>query len=332
MSKAQSPFFIVIGASAGGINAVSELVSQLPGELNASLFIVLHLSKTALGDILINRIQKNTSLTCKLAENGEEIKTGHIYVAPPDVHLLIKEKEIVLGHGPAENRFRPSIDVLFRSAATSHSERVIGIVLTGFLNDGTSGMNAIKQSGGYCIVQDPSEAEYSDMPLSVLENIEVDHCVSLKKMGKIILDIIDKSETKGILPPANVQAEARLSEKIATAINDVKKIGEKTLYACPDCGGGLWQIDNGKTKHYRCHVGHSFSESDLLLRQSEEMENTFWVALRMMEERKTLLHKIAKENDERGLRKLSWNYDKRAKELDEHIIKLKELLFAINKD
>src|SRR5438874_13341659 len=209
-------FVIAIGASAGGLNAISEVVSQFPSDLNAAVFVVLHLSKAAVGDILLTRIQKNSSLPCKIAEDREAIKRGHVYLAPPDSHLLVKKDHIIIGRGPAENRFRPSIDVLFRSAAASHGERVIGIILTGFLNDGTSGMMAIKQSGGHCVVQDPNEAEYPDMPLSVLENIEVDHCVSLKNMGNAIFEIIDNAEEKGISVPPHVMAESKLSEKAAT--------------------------------------------------------------------------------------------------------------------
>ena len=328
----RSSFVIAVGASAGGLNAISELVSQLPSDLDGSVFVVLHLSKAALGDILVSRIQKNTSLPCKIAEDKEIIKTGHVYIAPPDAHLLVKEDHVIIGHGPAENRFRPSIDVLFRSVAASHGERTIGIILTGFLNDGTAGMMAIKQSGGYCIVQDPNEAEYPDMPLAVLENMEVDDCVSLKNMGKVIVEIINKAEVKGVAAPQNIISESKLSEKSATGINGVRSLGEKTVYACPDCGGGLWKIENGKIKHYRCHIGHSYSENDLLLKQSETTEHTLWVAVRMMEERKLFLQKIAKENDEKGLQRLSSQYNQRSKELEQHISTLKELLFAINKD
>jgi len=285
-----------------------------------------------LGDILIGRVQRNTTLPCKLAEDKETIQSGHIYIGPPDVHLLVKEDHMIIGHGPAENRFRPSIDVLFRSAAASHRERVIGIILTGFLSDGTAGMIAIKESGGHCIVQDPNEAEYPDMPLSVLENMEVDHCVSLKKMGKIILEIFNQAEVKNISVPAAIIAESKLSEKAATSIDEVSRFGKKTLYACPDCGGGLWEIENGKSKHYRCHIGHSYSESDLLIKQSEEVEHTLWVAVRMMEERKLLMQKIAKESDEKGLQRLSSGYNQRSEDLKHHITNLKELLFAITKD
>ena len=332
MTNNKSLFVIVIGSSAGGLNAISELVSQLQQELNAAVLIVLHLSKAALGDILINRIQKSTSLPCKIAVDKEKIKAGHIYVGPPAAHLLLKKDSIIIGHGPAENRFRPSIDVFFRSAAASHSEKVIGIILTGFLNDGTTGMMAIKQSGGHCIVQDPNEAEYPDMPLAVLENMEVDDCVSLKNMGKAIAEIVNNSEVKGIVAPDKIIAESKLSERSATTIEGISRLGEKTIYACPDCGGGLWRIENGKIKHYRCHIGHSYSEDDLLVKQSEKTENTLWVAVRMMEERKLFLRKIAKENDDKGLQRLGSEYGRRAEDMEQHIEKLKELLFAINKD
>src|SRR4051794_26929180 len=147
----KAEFVIAIGGSAGGLNALTEVVTHLPDKMNAAVFIVLHLSKVGLGDFLVHRLQKYTSYKCKLPANGEKIEADYIYIAPPNQHLLVKDDEVVLGQGPEENRWRPSIDVLFRSAAASYGNRAIGIVLTGFLNDGTSGMWAIKRSGGRCI-------------------------------------------------------------------------------------------------------------------------------------------------------------------------------------
>jgi two-component system, chemotaxis family, protein-glutamate methylesterase/glutaminase len=323
------PFYIAgVGASAGGINAVSELISQLNPPINLAILIVLHLSKTTLGDIFITRLQKYTSLPCKIAEDKEIIKPGHIYLAPPDAHLLVKDDRLLIGHGPAENRFRPSIDVLFRSMAANYGEKAIGIILSGFLNDGTSGMLAIKESGGHCIVQDPNEAEYPDMPLSVLETFDADHCVSLKQMGKIILEVSKIKKIKGVLPPEKVVAESRISEKVATGIEDVSKLGKKSVFACPDCGGGLWSIKNGHVKHYRCHIGHAYSEKDLVVKQSETIENTLWVAIRMMEERKIMLRKLAAENDLRGFERMSATYKEQSEQLEIHIEKLKKLLMA----
>jgi len=332
MSIQQSPFIVAVGASAGGLNAISEIVSQLPKDINASIFVVLHLSKAAMSEILLSRIQKNSTLPCKIAEDKEAIRKGEIYIAAPDTHLLVKEEIVIIGQGPPENRFRPSIDVLFRSAAVSHGEKVIGIVLTGFLNDGTIGMSAIKQSGGYCIVQDPNEAEYPDMPLSVLESIEVDHVVRLRKMGEVILERISTAELKGIAPPENIVVESKLSEKAATAIADVSKVGEETAFSCPDCGGRLWRVVNGKLKHYRCHIGHAYSESDLVLRQAETTEQTIWAAVRMMEERKLMVEKLAKQNSGQGLQRIGSHYLEQSKNLQGHIAKLKDLLFAISKE
>src|SRR5215218_10032043 len=156
---------IVIGTSAGGINALPELFPRLPKDINAAFFIVIHVSKTGLGEFLLHRLQGYTDLTVKLARDNEEIDVGCIYVAPADYHLIVKQDVIVLGQGPAENRWRPSIDVLFRSAAAAYGARTIGVILTGLLNDGTSGMIAVKKCGGICMVQDPNEADFPDMPL-----------------------------------------------------------------------------------------------------------------------------------------------------------------------
>jgi two-component system chemotaxis response regulator CheB len=329
---AQRDFIITIGASAGGVNAIRELLSQLPPEINASLFVVLHLSKTSLGDILVSRFQKKTAMPCKLGEDKEAIKRGTVYIAPPNAHLLVKDGEVLIGRGPAENRFRPSIDVLFRSAAASHNEKVIGVILTGYLNDGTVGMSAIKLSGGHCIVQDPNEAEYPDMPLSVLESMEVDEVVPLKNMGAAILKIIQYAKEEGITAPPNVLAESKLSEKSVISIEKVGELGKKTLFSCPDCGGGLWEIENGKLVHYRCHVGHSYSESDLLLKQIESIEKTLWISLRMLEERKLLLVKLAREHNNKGLEKMSENYITQAEDISHNIDELKALLIALQDD
>jgi len=325
-------FIITIGASAGGLNAINELVTQLPANLNAAVLIVIHLSKAAIGDLLLERIRKNSKLPCQIGRHGDVIIPGQIYIAAPDTHLLIKDNKIIVGHGPPENRFRPSIDVLFRSAAASAGERSIGIVLTGLLNDGTAGMMAIKQCGGYCIVQDPNEAEYPSMPLSVLENMEADYCVSLKSMGSIVEKITQEPIANRVVPPHQVVIESRLSEMATTEVKEVGKLGKKTLLACPDCGGGLWVVKNGWLKHYRCHIGHSYSEQDLDVKQSEKIENTMWVALRMMEERKLFINRLARENNDRGLRHLSKTYEEQGRYLEEHISRLKELIFEINTD
>src|SRR5687767_14865093 len=155
----QPKFIVVIGTSAGGIRALEELVTQLTPDMDAAFFIVLHLSRKGIGKYLFQRLQENTLLPCQLGQNNEPIQKGKIYIAPPDEHMLVTRGKVIIGRGAQENRWRPSINNLFRSAAATYSGRVIGIILTGMLDDGTSGMASVKRSGGITIVQDPNEAE-----------------------------------------------------------------------------------------------------------------------------------------------------------------------------
>lgn len=325
-------YVVVVGASAGGLNSVIELAAQLTDEMELSLFIVLHLSKMSMEEVLIQRIQRSTVFTCKIAENKEAIRARHLYLAVPDKHLLLKHGEILLGEGPTENRWRPSIDVLFRSAAVAYDGRTIGIVLTGLLQDGTSGMMAIKRSGGTCIVQDPQEAEYPDMPQSVLLNMDVDYCVSLSQMGTILLEKLQNGLYEKHKIPEDVKAEAQIAERVAVGIDNIKDLGARSYYSCPDCGGGLWEIVKDGIVRYRCYTGHVFAENELLLRQTENLENTLWVALRMIEERKQLLQKMANEEEQKGWMRSAIGKKERAAELQEHISRLKEILFEAKKE
>lgn len=327
-------FVIVVGASAGGMNALAEFVGQLKTGMDAAVFIVMHLSRTSISDFLFHKLKPLTELECKIATDNASIKKDHIYIASPNLHLLVKKDKIILGRGPEENRWRPSIDVLFRSAAAAYSTRTIGVVLTGLLDDGTTGMLAIRRSGGICIVQDPNEAEYPDMPLSVLNNMEVDYSIALADMGEVI-ESITKSTPDEKPAPDDVIIESEIAERVVVDYDNVKQLGEKSLYACPDCGGGLWDItkkgEGGKVVRYRCHIGHSYSEKDLLIKQGEIFESTLWIALRIMEERKTLLRKIEDDNSKRGLSKVAKEYKEKGDDLQAHVDKMKEVLFASQK-
>lgn len=318
-------FVVVIGTSAGGRNALLELVGQLKVDMTAAFFIVMHLSKKGIGDFLVRQLQPFTSLPCHVAKDGGSIESGHIYIAPSNGHLLVKKRHMIIGHGPEENRWRPSIDVLFRSAAAAFSSRAIGIILTGLLSDGTSGMLAIKRSGGICIVQDPEEAEYPDMPLNVLEHLEADYSVGLGSMGELLSGLLLR-EPVDVAAPAEVLAESQIAEKTVVGFENVSALGNKSIYACPDCGGGLWHISEDGHARYRCHIGHSYLEKDLLLKQGENLESTLWIALRMMEERSHLLSKMGNEHLKKGLSRLGSNYLKNARDLQQHVDTLKGVL------
>jgi len=324
-----SPKFIVVaGTSAGGIRALDELVMQLTPEMDAAFFLLLHLSRKGIGEFLFQRLQQNTSLKCRVATNGEPIERGVIYLAPPDNHLLVARDHVVVGRGARENGWRPSINNLFRSAAAAYNSRVIAIILTGMLDDGATGMRAVKRCGGSCIVQDPNEADYPDMPLSVLDAMEVDHVTSLSKIGSVLSDIINNREDIAEMPvPEDILAEADLDQRVSTRIDNVSRF-EKIDINCPDCGGGLYMTQKESPTHFRCHVGHSFSERELLIRVSEVMENTFWTSLRMMEERRTLLMNLYKKDLDRGYVKTSERHLGLAKEMEVHIENLKQILYT----
>jgi two-component system chemotaxis response regulator CheB len=333
MSQNSEPkFIVVVGASAGGLQSVIELVAQLKDEMSLAMFVVLHISKMSLSDVLVTRLQSVTSFTCKLGEDGEPIRAGHVYLATPDVHLLLSVDDggvVRLGHGATENRWRPSIDILFRSAAAAFNSRVIGIILSGLMQDGTAGMESIRRSGGTLIVQDPGEAEFPDMPLSVLQNMEVDYEVSLAKMGALLEEKTRDNKPPEMEVPHDVAAEARLAERVATSIEDLEEFGERSEFACPDCGGGLYYTGSaGKSPHYRCHVGHSYAEGDLLFMMTKNLENTLWVALRMMEERRLLLKRMAEEEVGKGWVHSAALKRTRESEIKTHIERLKEILFA----
>lgn len=323
-------FMVVIGASAGGLNALAEMVQNLQKGLDAAYCIVLHLSRKGIGDFIVHRLAQVTGMPCSMVVNGGPVKPDHIYIARPNQHMLIKENKFLLGAGPEENRFRPSIDVLFRSAAVAYSSHSIGIILSGLLDDGTSGMWAIKRSGGTCVVQDPNQAEYPDMPLSVINNMEVDHVATLDEIGPLIAKIVKLKKGRKTAAPKDVIAESKIAEQTAVGIDDVKKLDVlPSIFACPDCGGGLWEAQNDIIKRYRCHIGHAYTERDLVLKQAETAGATLWVALRMMEERKHLLKKIEVDYKKKGYTSLSSNNVEKQDEMGRHINKLKEILFDL---
>jgi two-component system chemotaxis response regulator CheB len=228
---------VVIGASAGGMQAMAQVLSKINPESDVAVFVVLHIAKHAMGDVITHYLQKHTPLICSIATDGEQIQNKHVYIAPPDRHLIITTSGIRVNDGPHENRWRPSIDVLFRSAAVAYRLNVIGIILSGMLDDGTSGMGAIKKCGGICIVQEPDEAEFPDMPNNVLNNVDVDYRVPIADIGYIIEDIAAQHNSdKPIAIPEEIRIEAEITERIASSMDDLKKIATHTVFAAAAYG------------------------------------------------------------------------------------------------
>jgi two-component system chemotaxis response regulator CheB len=274
------------------------------------------------------KLQKSTRLPCHIADDNMPLKKGQVYMAPANIHMIVKEEAVILGRGPAESKWRPSVDVTFRSAAVAWDTRSIGIVLSGLLNDGVAGMDAIHRCGGCTIVQDPGEAEYPDMPRAVQKEIPDTRSMPIDAMAAALNGMTDRPPPRKT-PPPDVQEEARLAQQVATRIDHMEAQDHPhTLYTCPDCGGGLWEIQEGNITRYRCHIGHTFTEDELVTGQKENIEDTLWIALRIMEERRYLLATIAGREQSRGSGQLGRQYQQKAEEVDLHIERLKEFIFA----
>ena len=322
----------MIGASAGGINAVKKIVAGLSHQMEVVVVVVIHVSRYSNSAKIANAFQRETSLICREASNEVLLEKGHLYVAPPDFQLMLKDDHLRLNEGPHENKYRPSIDVLFRSAAVNYGHRVVGIILTGLFDDGTSGMSAIKRSGGLCIVQSPEEAEYPDMPRSVLNKIAVDYQANLQEIPAVITEILKKPLPPEKPVPKELQIEAEITENMMSNINEMKEIGDRSDFICPDCGGGLWALKNDPMNRYRCHTGHVYTENLLHDLQEEKIEESIWVSIRMLEEKENLLLLMAKRENEEGEMELSSFHKSRLEDTRKHISRLKSFLSKLSED
>ncbi|HEX8176171.1 MAG TPA: chemotaxis protein CheB [Pyrinomonadaceae bacterium] len=291
----QGKDIIVIGTSSGGIEALKELVGQLPPDLKAAVFIVLHVAPYSLG-ILPEILGRAGRLPVTNALDWEKFEQGHIYVAPPDHHLLLESSGYLrITRGPRENRFRPAIDPLFRTAAHEFGPRVIGVILTGWLDDGTAGMGAVKQRGGTCIVQNPEEAFAPAIPLSVVKEVEVDHIVSLKEIAPLLARLTSETtDEKGVYPVSEeMKTEVKIAREDNALESGIMKWGEPSPYACPECHGVLLQLKEGNGMRYRCHTGHAYSVDALLSEFSDKTEDSLWSAIRALEENVILMRHLA---------------------------------------
>lgn len=316
---------VVVGASAGGVEALRALFSQFPTNSQASFFVVLHIPPES-PSMLAELIDKASSLTAKAAEDGEPIRPGHVYVAPPDFHLLVKSDYVRLHRGPRENRHRPAIDPLFRSAAIAYRAQTIGVVLTGYLDDGTSGLLAIKRCGGIAVVQDPQDAEYPDMPKNAIAQVEIDYRLPLHKMGSVIQHIIEQPAAYIEEVPPDIVTEAKIAEQTMSNISEKDRLGKLAPMSCPECNGPLWEIDTDRIKRYRCHVGHGFTAKALMTSQDMALEQALWAAMRTMEERANLATVMAQNEEKQGRSKSAEIYHARAQDSQSHAQVIRQLL------
>jgi len=319
---------IVIGTSAGGLNALSKLVIQLQEDFPAPILVVQHISGDATGDVLLNVLNQYGKLKCQHATTGAELKPGHLYLAPSDHHMMIDgELKILVTKGAPENRSRPAIDPLFRSAAVAFGNKVIGIVLTGYLDDGTAGLKVISRCGGICIVQDPADADYPDMPKNAMNQVKIDYCLPITEMGGLLYQLMNRKIGKRKVIPKDILIEAKIAERVLSDLPSVNALGEQVPFNCPNCGGVLWKIGKDPAIRYRCHTGHAYTAAALMAEQTNKIEETMWVALRMFEERKNLLTTVANDSTGAGSKLAR----ERASLSDIHIQRIKEILKSNDK-
>ncbi|MGB3640121.1 MAG: chemotaxis protein CheB [Rivularia sp. (in: cyanobacteria)] len=293
---------IVIGTSAGGVEALSYLVSHLPEDLDAAVMIVLHLPTHATS-VLPNILNRAGKLLCSHAKDGEAILEQHIYIAPPDYHLLVKPGYISLVRGPRENNHRPAIDPLFRSAARAYGQRVVGVVLTGVLDDGTAGLQAVKMRGGVAIVQSPDDAVYPGMPRSAIENVEnIDYILPLSEIPAVLVELANTPIEAEVENPVShrMEIETDLVDMDMQTFNNDDRAGKPSTFGCPDCGGTLWELEQANLLRFRCRIGHAYSLESLLAKQSDALEDALWFALRALEEKASLSRRMAKRMRDRN--------------------------------
>lgn len=318
---------VVVGASAGGVEALQRVVRELPEQLAASLFVTVHFP-TDSASMLPQILSRSGPLPAAHPADGETIAPGRIYVAPPDYHLLMNDGTIRLSRGPRENGYRPAIDPMFRSAAVAFRSRVIGVVLSGNLDDGTSGLAAVKRHGGLALVQDPMEAMFASMPRSAIEHVRADRVGSATELGQWIAECVpDPGEEGETRPMIDDVREVDYSKTdLGTIESPAEHPGEVSAFSCPDCGGVLWQIQEGDFVRFRCRIGHGWTMEALVAEQGDQIDDALWAALRALEERLSLLQLIAARYRRSGSDSLADRFQGQAEQMEARAHLVRELL------
>lgn len=316
---------IVIGASAGGVEAISAVVAELPRDLRAAVLVVLHLSRGR--SVLPEILSRAGRLPATHPKDGEPIRYGRIYVASPDHHLVIDGNVARSVHGPTENGVRPAVDPLFRSAARHFGPRVIGVVLSGALDDGTAGLGAIKQAGGVAIVQDPDEAFAPSMPRSACAYVDVDHVLPLKEIGALIVSLVrERAEPVGTPGGEFLRPMEPDLAEFPVAVVPEDRPGELSVFSCPECHGTLWEEDQDGLLRFRCRVGHVYSADSMLAAQTDSVDRALWAALRSLEERAALTRKLSRRARERKQTWVADAFAERATTAETHAAVVREIL------
>lgn len=326
MATAAKRDIIAIGGSAGSGAVLKKVIGELPSDFPASVFVTTHIPVNSPG-LLSEILSSRSSLPVSQAIDGQPIEAGHVYVAVPDRHLLVVNSTIRLGEGPRENMVRPAIDPLFRSAALSFGPRAVGVVLTGMLNDGASGLHAIKASGGTAIVQSPTEAEAEQMPLAALEAVDVDHVVPVRDMAQLLTKIAASDAGPAHTPQGDLQLEVQIAAGARLGSGALRQIATPSALSCPDCHGVLSEVRDSRPLRYRCQIGHAHT-AEVLASHGDEVDEAIRVAMRVMEERVTLVERMAADARQIGRTAVAELYEARAEEYRRYATTLRDAAVA----
>jgi two-component system chemotaxis response regulator CheB len=295
---------VVIGASAGGVETLCQLVKRLPADFSVPILVVLHLAPY--GSALPQILTRCGPLEAAHPVDGERLTPGCIRVAPPDHHLIVCDGKIGLTRGPKENGVRPSIDTMFRTAVHDLGRRVIAVVLSGTLDDGTAGMRVVRERGGATVVQDPDDALFSSMPASAVRYAHPDHVVPLAELAPLLVRL-----AAGLSDRRSPHEEELVEIDDSDAASASEQEGELTELTCPDCGGSLWEI-SGEAPRYHCRVGHSYSPESLVTQQSAALEEAMWAAVVALEERADLSERMSRRASQGHRHALAARYSRQS--------------------
>lgn len=310
----QTRDIVVIGCSAGGVEALPRILQQFSSDLEAAVLIVQHMAagQRYLADIL----SRSTRIPVAWAEQGAEITRGRVLIAPPDVHIVLAEGHVQLTKGARENHARPSIDKLFRSAAAAYGSRVIGVLLTGMLDDGVAGLGAIRQAGGAVIVQDPLDAAFPELPGRALRVLVPDHTLPVDAIGAAITSLV--GDRVGVsVTPTQLALESEIDRAGAVSPDMLSMLGTQTTLACPECHGPLWQVGDEQLRRFRCYLGHVSTATGLLRASAVEVESALWSAVRALNDRATTLETLATDATRIGDGQSAQSYAIRGREARE---------------
>lgn len=319
---------LAIGTSAGGVEALLHLAKHFEPAFPATVLVTIHRSRefrSSLDELLT----RAGPLPAHFARDGERYRKGHIYIAPADRHLLVDGDRLALGNGPRENNTRPAIDPMLRSMAVCCGPRGIGVVLTGTLGDGASGLWAVDLCGGITVVQDPDDAAFGEMPSNALKKVQPDHVVGLTEMPALLSSLALQPEGATLPTPPNLVLEVEIARGEVNKMEKMDQLGRRSVFACPDCHGVMWEIDEGNLVRYRCHVGHSYTAELMSLAIDENLRRGLASALRALEERVALAQKLQRQAEHQQQRLTAANWANRAAESQKELASVREAMLRI---